>query len=151
MTTINKLDINKVIAEWKNDATIDETKINTEICRTSQLHSTYLGYFIQFKGELTRAESAYYRMGNMKRKYYRGECTQPELAKMGWQQFQGLKPSATEMNSHLEFDTELVTLRENVNNLKTAVASMEYIIKSISSRDYSIKTLVDYNRYLNGN
>lgn len=147
---IQELKIQDVVNEWKSEATINETSINTEICRTPNLHSKYLGYYVTFKNDLSRAESAYYRMGSIKRKYYRGECTQEELKKFGWEQFQGLKPSSTEMAAHLDFDTDMIKLREHIADKKSAVATMEYILKSIAGREWSIKTLFEYNKYING-
>jgi hypothetical protein len=34
--------IQEILDEWKLDATIDETIINKEICKTPALHSKYL-------------------------------------------------------------------------------------------------------------
>jgi hypothetical protein len=150
MTDNTIISIEDVVAEWRAESAIDETQINVEVCRTPSLHSKYLNYFVQFKNELSKYESLYYRACNLKRKYYRGECTQEELKKYGWEQFQGLKPSLSEMNAYLEYDVELIKSREKIAELKTAVSSIEYILKSIASRDYSIKTLLDYNRYMNG-
>ena len=142
---------NDVMIQWKQDATIDETILNTEICRTPSLHSKYLQYYITFKDNLSKLEASYYRLGNMKRKYYRGECTKEDLDKYGWFQFQGLKPSNTELTSHLEFDKDMNNIKEKINMAKNAVAVCEHIMKNIAGRDYSIKSLVEYNKYLNGN
>jgi hypothetical protein len=136
---------------WREDAVIDETRVNVEICKTPALHSKYLSYYVSYKNELSIAESNYYRLGNIKRKYYRGECTKEELERFKWIQFQGLKPSGAEMNNYLDYDLDLIKLKEKITNLKTAVSSMEYIMKSLAGRDYSIKTLVEYNKYLAGN
>jgi hypothetical protein len=77
--------------------------------------------------------------------------TKDELVKFGWTQFQGLKPSLSELNAHMEYDNDLNKFVEKIAAVKTAVTSMEYIMKSLAGRDYSIKTLTDYNRYLSGN
>ena len=148
--TSHEVNIQDVINEWKVESAIDESSLNKEVCRTPQLHSKYLNYYIHFKNELSKYESLYYRAGNIKRKYYRGECTQEDLKKYGWEQFQGLKPSLSEMNSYLEYDIELVKSREKLSELKTAISSIEYIMKSLAGRDYNLKVLFDYNRYLNG-
>lgn len=148
---MEEVNIEDVVSQWKADSNLDETQINVEICKTPRLHGKYLSYFISLKHQLSKVETAYYKLGNMKRKYYRGECTQEDLKNFGWQQFQGLKPSNTEMNSHLEFDLDLCTFREKISNLKSNVQVLEYILKSIASRDYSTKTLFEYNRYINGN
>jgi hypothetical protein len=145
------LDILAILADWKEDAVISETQINVEICRTPALHSKYLSFFVELKRELSVAESQFYRLGNIKRRYYRGECTQEELKKFNWIQFQGLKPGLSEMNAYLDYDIDLIKLREKISDLKTSCSSIEYVMKSIAGRDYSIKTLVEYNKYISGN
>jgi hypothetical protein len=139
-----------VVDQWKLDSCIDELAINVEICRTPALHSKYLQYYIHFKDELSKLDAAFYRLGNVKRKYYRGEFTREELAKYGWEQFQGLKPSNVEMQSHLNYDVDMIAFQEKIDNAKTAISSCEIILKNIASRDFGMKTLVDYNKYLSG-
>ncbi len=144
------LNINEIVEEWKNDSPIDSSRLEYELCRTPSLHSKYVNYYILFKQELGKAEYNYSKLANIKRRYYRGEMTYDDLQKYEWSQYQGLKPNLSEMNSLLEYDIDLSKLKEKVNELKSAVQAMEYIIKSITGRDYSLKSLIDYQKFLNG-
>lgn len=146
----NEISIEEVVNEWQEDSKIDEMNINLEICKTPSLHSKYVNFYVYFKNLLSSYETSFYRLGNIKRKYYRGECTADELKKYGWSQFMGLKPSIGEMNAHLEYDLDLIKVKEKINEFKTSVSSVEYILKAITYRDSSLKTLVDYNRFIAG-
>lgn len=148
--TTPKFTIEEIVKSWKEDSKIDETQLNIEICRTPSLHSKYIEFYQYFKGEQARQETRLYKAGNIKRRYYRGECTQEELKKYGWEQFQGLKPSMSEMTAYLDHDEDMIKIREEVATAKSAVATIEYILKSIGGRDYSIKSLVEYLKYVNG-
>ena len=145
-----KLVIENVAEEWIADSSIDESYLIQEIIRTTTLHSKYLSYFIDFKREVTTSRAILGKMGNMKRKYYRGECTKNDLDKYGWTQYQGLKPSLSEMNSLLEYDIDMINLRRNLNTAELSVQSIEYIMKQISQRDYTLKNLFEVHKYLNG-
>lgn len=142
--------IQDVVNEWKTDCLIDETVINTEICRTPSLHSKYLNYYIHFKNELSKTEKTCNRLLYIKRRYYRGECTQEELKKYEWEQYQGLKMSSSEFNSFIDSDPDISGVIQKIDDLKTSVTTIEYIMKSISGRDWALKSLVEYQKYING-
>jgi hypothetical protein len=74
-----------------------------------------------------------------------------DLDKNGWSQWQGLKPSSSELNQLLEMDRDMNDLQENVANYKAAVSAVEYILKQIQSRDYTLKTVFEYMKYVGGN
>lgn len=142
--------IEEVMTEWKSDATIDESKINKELLRTPMLHAKYLEYYVYFKAKLAQAEKKHNKMMWVKRKYFRGEMELTELQKYGWSQWQGLKPSSSELNQLMEMDTDINDLQEIVSGYKTSVSALEYILKQVAGRDWAIKSLIDYNKYLSG-
>lgn len=142
--------IDDVLIEWKKDAVIDESKISFELIRLPMLHSKYLEYYIHFCHRLSKAEQYKNKMSWIKRKYFRGECEQKELEKYGWSQWQGLKPGTSELNQLLEFDSDISALNTNVTDLKTAVKGCEYIMGQLKGREYSLKAIIDYQKYLAG-
>jgi hypothetical protein len=146
----NQLDINQIIEEWKVDSVINESKLSHEIIRTPSLHATYLSYYVHFKHAVAIAKSHIGKMANKKRKYYRGECTKAELEKYDWIQYQGLKPSISELNSLLDYDVDMIYFKKELADKETAVQALEYVLKQIQQRDYTLKTLFEYNKYLNG-
>ncbi len=143
--------IEQVVDEWKDDSKIDQSKLDFELIRTPSLHSKYLKYYIHFKQKLALAESKRNKMGFIKRKYFRGECDKNDLDRYGWSQWNGLKPSGVELNQLLEFDSDMNDLGRVVAELKTSVAGLEYIMNQIKGRDYSLKSMVDYMKFVNGN
>jgi hypothetical protein len=143
--------IEDVIKEWKLDAVIDESKLSSEIIRVPMLHSKYLEYYIHFKQQLSKAESKKNKMSWQKRKYFRGEMDLSDLQKHQWSQWQGLKPSTSELNQLLEFDTDINDIQRVVSEFKTSVSGCEYIMNQLKGREYALKTLFDYQKYLSGN
>ena len=146
----NSIYIDDVLADWRKDAVIDESKISYELIRLPMLHSKYLEYYIHFKHRLSKAEMAKSKMGWVKRKYFRGECEQKELEKYQWSQWQGLKPGSSELNQLLEFDADMSALTVIVTDLKTAVTGCEYIMGQLKGREFSLKAIIDYQRFLSG-
>lgn len=123
--------IEEILASWKVDAVIDESKLSNEIIRVPMLHSTYLEYYIQFKRQLAAAESKSNKLAWQKRKYFRGEMELEDLKKHGWSQWNGLKPSSTELNQLLEYDNDMNDYKRAIAELKIAVS---YIMGAIKSK-----------------
>lgn len=139
-----------MIDEWKLDSRIDQTKVIDEIVRTSSLHSKYLNIYMHVKAKLAAAEKRYNTMKWTKRKYFRGQLERHELESFGWSQWQGLKPSNTELNDLFEADRDLNDLLEKVNYYKSFSAGVEYIMKAIAARQWDLKTLSEHQKFLVG-
>ena len=144
------MNLEDVMTEWKQDSTFDEINLDREIFKTPNLHAKYLAVYVEMKAKLAGAEKKLSRMKFLKKKYYRGEMTREELEKYGWTQHQGLKPSNSELNSMFDIDPDVADLEERVAYFKTGVGALEYIMKSVQGRDYSIRSAIDFRKYLNG-
>lgn len=151
MSTPNEHDINAIVDEWKDvDCIISQTKIGDEVVRAAKLHGKYLEYYAHFKRRLAVAEKSKSKLAGVKRRYYRGEMTREELTKFGWDQWNHIKPSATEMQRLLEQDPDMAELYFRCSELQTAVSAIEYILAQIKGRDFTIKTNFEYMRFMAG-
>lgn len=139
-----------VVDMWKADSKIDESRISNEITRTPLLHSKYLEIYMFAKAKLIGSEKRYNKMLWVKRKYFTGKMEKHELEEYGWSQWQGLKPSNSELRDLFDADRDLNDLLEKVKYYQAFVSGVEYILKSINQRDYSIKTLFEHMRYMDG-
>ena len=142
--------IEEVKDEWKVDSSIDQTKFEREVIKTSMLHAKYLEYLIFFRAKRAMANRRLNSMKNVKRRYFRGELTKEELTTNGWSQWQGLKPSMSELNQLYEQDNDLLDLEEKLEYFNTALAAVEYIMRAIHSRGYDLKTLSDWIKFQAG-
>ena len=135
---------------WENDSKIDEMNLGKESARTPILHAKYLNYLSSSRLNLRKAESEYYNMRRLKYKYYRGEHTQQELEDNGWMQWQGNKPLKNEMDEFLSCDTDLIALQDKIEYFKTVLYQLEQIIRSLNSRTWDIKNMIEWNKFTNG-
>lgn len=145
------IDINEVLEQWKDDVILDESKLSKEIMRVPMLHSKYLSYYIHFKQKFASAESKYNKLSYLRKRYYRGELTQQELIDNKWGQYQGLKMSNTEFNQHSDIDPILVDCKRVVDEYKLSVSGCEYILTQLKGREYALKSLIDYQKFIAGN
>jgi len=143
--------IEDILLDWKEDSKINQLKIAEEIARVPFLHSKYLAYFVEFRSKRATAIRALSALKNLKRRYYRGEFTKNDLIYHNWPQWQGLKPNTTELNQLFEQDAQLNEKEERLEYYNTSLSTIEYIMKEINSRGYSLKTLFDYQKFMEGN
>jgi hypothetical protein len=138
------------IAEWKVDSYLDESNISVEVARTHQLHSKYLEIYMYAKAKHAAADKKYNTMQWIKRKYFKGQMEKHELDQYGWSQWQGLKPSNSELNDLFAADRDLNDLLEKSSYYKSFVSGVEYILKAITGRQWDLKTLVEYQKFQAG-
>jgi len=142
--------IEEVKESWKIDSNIDSTKFEGELIRTPMLHAKYLDYLIYFRAKRAATLRKLNTLKNAKRRYFRGEFTLAELKERDWSQWQGLKPSSSELNQLFEQDADLIDIEERLEYYNTALAAVEYIMRAIGSRGYELKTLLDYQKFISG-
>ena len=135
---------------WAEDSRIDETNLGGESARVPKLHAKYLNLLTNNRLVMRKTEADYLRMRRNKYRYYRGEMTQTELADLGWDQWQGVKPIKNEMDEFLSTDTDLILLLDKLEYYKTVNYQLEAIVKSISSRTWDIKSSIEWYKLTNG-
>lgn len=135
---------------WKTDAQIDHTNLGRSAARTPELHAKYLNLLTSARLQARKAESDYYKLRNVKYRYFRGELTRQELDNLGWAQYQGVKPLKSDMDEMLGTDTDLITAQDKLEYLKTVLYQLESILKSIHSRTWDIKNAIEWEKFSNG-
>ena len=135
---------------WAKDCRIDETNLGHASAQVPMLHSKYLNLLTNSRLQLRKAESDLARLRRTKYRYYRGELSREELAELGWEQWQGVKPIKNEMDEFLATDDDLIAQTDRVEYFKTVYQQLESILKSISSRTWDIKSSIEWYKFSNG-
>ena len=135
---------------WAKDCRIDETNLGHASAQVPMLHSKYLNLLTNSRLQLRKAESDLARLRRTKYRYYRGELSKDELAELGWDQWQGVKPIKNEMDEFLATDDDLIAQTDRVEYFKTVYQQLESILKSISSRTWDIKSSIEWYKFSNG-
>jgi hypothetical protein len=142
--------LDQVKEMWKVDCKINEGNLAQEIANVPLLHCKYVSLLADMKKALKRANNKYLRMQKAKMKYYKGEMTREDLVKYGWDQYQGNKVLKTEMHDVLKLDDDMIEIDDEVHDIAVTVQTLESIMKEINSRNYSLKTMVDWTKMMNG-
>lgn len=142
--------LSEIQQDWSADSKINELELGREAIKVPTLHSKYLTILSNTKLQLRKAESDYYKLRQLKFRYYRGELTQKELEDNEWNQWQGNKPLKNEMDEFMQCDEDLNNLLDKAEYFKTVIYTLEQILKSINSRTWDIKSAIEWNKFTNG-
>ena len=136
---------------WDNDAKIEPLDLSNESLKIPKLHAKYLNYMTSFRLQLRKAESDYLRLRQTKLKYYKGEMSKEELAELNWKQYLGPKLLKQELSETIESDSDIISLVDKIEYLRTLMYQVENILKSLGSRSFDIKNAIEYMRWTQGN
>lgn len=145
-----EFDIEKLTDEWLEDSKIEELDLVSSIRDVPKLHSKWIRILSQAKMKHQACIVKYNRMRQLKFKYYRGEMTKAELDKLGWEQWQGVKPLKSDMIEFLQGDSILIDYEAKISYMEIVVSTLEAIIRSINSRGYDLKTMLEAKKFYNG-
>ena len=144
------MNIEEIQVMWETDCHIDDNHLGEQATQTPKLHSKYIKELINYKLKLTKLRSDYNTLRKSKFRYFRGEMSRDELKDVGWDQWQGVKPLKNEMDEFLSGDTDLNTINTRIEYLETGIYLLESILNQIKSRDWEIKSHIEWKRFLAG-
>jgi hypothetical protein len=144
----SELDIEEIYVMWKADGIIGDN-VSSEGRRIPELHSKYYKLYVTEALRLKKARSDLKVLTQLKSTYFKGEMDLIELKKYGWEP-QNLKLLRSDVPQYVEADPEIIKKTLAVGFLEEMVAYLESIVKQINNRNFVLKTIVDWDRFING-
>ena len=144
------MNIEEIQTMWEQDSVIDDNHLGEASTETAKVHSKYIKLMVGVKLKLTKARGDYNILRKNKFRYYRGELSREELADLGWQQYQLIKPLKNEMDEFLQGDQDLITLNTRIEYLETMGYLLEGILGQIKARDWQLKNSIEWKKFLAG-
>jgi len=142
--------IEEIIQEYQNDCQIDETSLDKESMRTIELHGKYLTELTNAKSKLKKLRIHRRKWKNLLRSYYKGELNNPEdLKELDREPFE-LVILKNEVDGYVDADDDMIQIDNKIASLEDKVDLLTEIIKNVNNRGYQIKTMLDWQRFING-
>ena len=142
--------LNELQSEWTADCKLDRTNLGKESTRTPELHAKYLNHLTTFKLQLRKYEAQMLSLRRIKSRYFRGELSKEELNDLGWEQYLGNQPLKQEMQEVLDSDPDVIKIVDKVEYINVCITQCEFIMKSLNSRTWDIKSAVDWEKFTSG-
>jgi len=144
------MNIEEIQQMWEQDSLIDDNHLGEASTETAKVHSKYIKLMVGVKLKLTKVRGDYNLLRKNKFRYYRGELSREELADLGWQPYQLIKPLKNEMDEFLQGDQDLITLNTKIEYLETMGYLLEGILGQIKARDWQLKNGIEWKKFLAG-
>jgi hypothetical protein len=144
------MNIEEIQTMWEQDSLIDDNHLGEASTETAKVHSKYIKLMVGVKLKLTKARGEYNILRKNKFRYYRGELSREELADLGWQPYQLIKPLKNEMDEFLQGDQDLITFSTRIEYLETMGYLLEGILGQIKARDWQLKNGIEWKKFLAG-
>ena len=139
-------DINEM---WAKDAPIDETNLIGESKRIPQLHSKYYGMYFNEALRVKKLKADLAELKRDKFEYYTGSLDEETMREKGWKPFQ-LKVLRNDVDKYLQSDKEIIKLSLKIDYHIERANYLEDIIKTIHSRNFVIKGMIDVMKFQSG-
>jgi hypothetical protein len=139
-------DINEM---WAKDAPIDETNLVGESKRIPSLHSKYYSKYYEEALRVKKLRADLAQMKRDKMEYYGGSMAEEDLKERGWKPFQ-LKVLRNDLDKYIISDKDIIKLSLKIDYHSIRANYLEDIIKSIHSRNFVIKSMIDVMKFQSG-
>ena len=143
------MNIEQILDEWQQDATMDPTDIGKESLKTAKLHHKYLQMLIEERLVMKKVKSKHRRLYKEKWEYYLGLMSQEQLQERGWEPMM-LKVLKQDVDTYIEADEQMADLQLKLEYHEEKIEALESIIKTINNRGFQIKNFIDWERFKTG-
>tara|TARA_B100001057_G_scaffold101361_1_gene98477 strand:- start:11138 stop:11575 length:438 start_codon:yes stop_codon:yes gene_type:complete len=143
------MDTNDIAALWAKDSPIDETNLVGESKRIPELHSKYYNLYYREVLRVKKLKAEYKELEMEKRNYYDGSMDEVTLREKGWRPFQR-KVMRQDLDKHIQSDKDIIKLSLTVDFHTANANYLEDIIKTIHSRNFVVKNMIDILKFQAG-
>ena len=134
---------------WAKDSQIDETNLVGESKKIPALHSKYYNMYYKEVLRVKKLRFDYKELERMKFEYYTGSLDEETMRERGWKPFQ-LKVLRSDLDKYLQSDKDVIQLSLKMDYHKAIADFLEDIIKTIHSRNFIIKNMIDVLKFQAG-
>ena len=143
------MDTNDIAAIWAADSPIDETNLLGESKRIPSLHSKYYNLYYREVLRVKKLKAEYKELEMDKRNWYDGSMAEEDLREKGWKPFQR-KVIRNDLDKHIQADKDVIKLSLTIDFHTANANYLEDIIKTIHSRNFVIKNMIDILKFKSG-
>ena len=143
------MDTNDIAAIWAADSPIDETNLLGESKRIPSLHSKYYNLYYREVLRVKKLKAEYKELEMDKRNWYDGSMAEEDLREKGWKPFQR-KVTRNDLDKHIQADKDVIKLSLTIDFHTANANYLEDIIKTIHSRNFVIKNMIDILKFQSG-
>jgi len=134
---------------WAKDCKIDESNLVGESKKIPELHNKYYTLYYKEALKVKKLRYDYKELEMAKREWIDGSMAEEDLKEHGWRPFQK-KVIRQDIDKYIQSDRDIINLSLKIDYHSTRANYLEDIIKTIHSRNFVIKNMVDILKFQHG-
>ena len=134
---------------WAVDSRIDETNLIGESKKIPELHNKYYTLYYREALKVKKLRYDYKELELAKREWFDGSMAEEDLRERGWKP-QQKKILRNDIDKYLQADKDIINLSLKIDYHSTRANFLEDIIKTIHSRNFVIKNMIDVLKFQHG-
>ncbi len=141
--------ITELMTMWENDAKIDRSELAAELEKIPQLHSKYLNILVYHTLILKKLENEYKVLTKDKWDYFTNAMPVDEQERRGYERIDK-SILRQDIDKWMGADKEVADLVLKKAVHENIVEFCKYVIKEINSRSYTIRSMIDWEKFRSG-
>lgn len=134
---------------WAVDCKIDETNLGGESKRIPELHNKYYSLYYKEALRVKKLKYDYKELELNKRDWLDGSMAEEDLKDLGWKP-NPRKIIRSDIDKHIQGDKDVIRLSLKIDYHSARANFLEDIIKTIHSRNFIIKSMIDILKFQHG-
>lgn len=134
---------------WSKDAKIDEANLVSESKKIPELHNKYYTMYYKEALRVKKLRYDYKELELAKREWLDGSMAEEDLKERGWKPYQR-KVLRNDIDRYLQADADIIRLSLKIDYHTARADFLEDIIKTIHSRNFIIKSMIDVLKFQHG-
>lgn len=134
---------------WARDARIDETNLIGESKKIPELHNKYYTLYYKEALRVKKLRYDYKELEQAKREWFEGSMAEEDLRERGWKPYQK-KILRNDVDKYIQSDRDIINLSLKIDYHTARADYLEDIIKTIHSRNFVIKNMIDVLKFQHG-
>lgn len=144
------IDLDSILAEWKEDSAIPKHELDETSRITPALHSKYLEYLSLTKLRMKKAEFDQKVLLKDKYLYYEGKMSQEDIESRGWayDPYEGVAATTKNFKEYYyDSDKEIQDSEMKIQYLKTIIDTLTEIVNNLNWRHQTIGNMIRWRAF----
>lgn len=144
------MNTDEIFEHWDRDSKINPIDLGQASLDIPKLHNKYLQIHSKEKKELRKLKSQFKKLNILKYEYYTGQLNgTEEIKRLKWEPYSKILLKQ-DVPRYIESDADVQKLESMVEEQQDKVDVLVSILKEIMSRNFVIKTALDWRRFVEG-
>lgn len=141
--------LENILSLWETDSVINPTEPSKELLKIPTLHNRYLKILVKHRIARQKVMSEYNRIKKLKYEYYSGKMDEEQLKELNWEPFRYVLKS--DITTYIDSDNDLIKILERKMYHDELITVCESIMKEVGNRHWTLKSYIDWERFIAGN